>query len=112
MFEHNWNGDVGMKRHDLAVFQMKDTATRGAHLPSCRGNYTFGQIKIAPVSAIESQFDDNDVAGGVEIYEIPVHIRKRGRVVVNSDADILPVVFLSSTHVVEVPAVTEHGHER
>ena len=42
LFEKNWHRDVAVKRHNLAVFQMKDVATGGVHLPSGRGNYTLG----------------------------------------------------------------------
>src|SRR6266403_4332469 len=111
LFEKNWHRDVAVKRHDLTVLQMKDVATGRVHLPSGRRNYALRQIEIALVSAVESQFDHDDVIGGVEIDEVPVHVRKRGGVVIDGDANVLAVVFLSGTHVVEVPTITEHGHE-
>jgi hypothetical protein len=36
-----------------------------------------------------------------------VHVRKRGGVVIDGDANVPAIVFLSGTHVVEVPAITE-----
>src|SRR6266481_2759646 len=90
---------------------MKDIATGRAHRLSGWGNYALRQIEIALVSAVESQFNYGDVVGGVEIDEVPVHVRKRGGVVIDGDADVLAVVFLSGTDVVEVPAITEHRHE-
>src|SRR6266436_6467873 len=90
---------------------MKDVATGRVYLPSGRGNYSFRQIEIALVSAVESQFDHDDVIGGVETDVVPVHVRKRGGVVIDGDANVLAIVFLSGTDVVEVPAITEHGHE-
>src|SRR5260221_7048777 len=90
---------------------MKDVATRCVHLPSGWRNYALGQVEIALMSAIERKFDHHDVARGVEIDELPVHVRKCRGVVIDGDADVLAAVFLSGTHVVEVPAITEHGHE-
>src|SRR5580700_6818238 len=90
---------------------MKDVATGRVHLPSGWGNYALRQIEIALVRAVEGQFDHDEIVVGVEIYELSVHVWKRGGVVIDGDADVLAVVFLSGTHVVEVPAITEHGHE-
>src|SRR6266404_5442541 len=111
MFEKNWHRDVAVKRHDLTVLEMKDVATGRVYLPSGRGNCALRQIEIALVSAVESQFDHHDVVRGVETDEVPVHVRKRGGVVIDGDTDVPANVFLSGTHVVEVPTVAKHGHE-
>lgn len=111
LLQKNRHGNVTMEGNDLAVLQVKYIAAGRADCLSRWRQCPCRELEAALVSPVQRQLDNNDVIVDVEVKELSVHVRERGRVEVDCQADIIAIVFLRGAHIVEVTAVREQRDE-
>src|SRR6266436_3861397 len=100
-----------MERHYLPVLQMKDITAWGMDLLVRRRNDALINRQISLMRSVQGKLNDNDIVGEIHAVKLTVHVRESRSVGVNDIAEVLSVIFLSCSDVIEVTTFREERHE-
>src|SRR5882724_4930076 len=90
---------------------MKDVTARGVDLLGRRRNEALTNRQISLMRAVQRKLHNNDIVVEIQAVKLTVHVRESRSVDVNDIAEVLSVIFLSCSHVIEVTLVREERHE-
>src|SRR6266436_15995 len=101
-----------MERHYLPVLQMKDITAWGMDLLVRRRNDALIDRQISLMRSVQRKLHNNHIVVEINAVKLTVHVRESRSVDVNDIAEVLSVIFLSRSDVIEVTTFREERHER
>src|SRR5437016_7189129 len=90
---------------------MKDVTTRRVDLLVRRRNDAPINRQISLMRSVQRKLHDNHIVVEINAVKLTVHVRESRSVDVNDIAEVLSVIFLSCSDVIEVTTFREERHE-
>src|SRR5882762_2401955 len=101
-----------MEGHYPPVHQMKNVTAGRVDLLVRRRNDALIHRQISLMRSVQRKLHDNHIVVEINAVKLTVHVRKSRSVDVNDIAEVLSVIFLSCSDVIEVAPFREERHER